>query len=180
MDCMAEGRIDRSFTAVTGRRGIVMTNRIFAASAVLALGFGASNIAIAQAPSWSAEQTAVWKVVEQSWVDDVAQNGKWPGSYVDDHVVSWGPENPSPQYKASMEKWNRFNNSQSKTLQYEISPLAIALSGDTAVVNYTVLQVTQRAMDKPEREVTGIVETLVRSGPGWKFLSTTGFDLKKK
>jgi len=157
-----------------------MTNRILAASAALALGFGASNVAVAQAPSWSAEQSAVWKVVEQSWVDDVAQNGKWPGSYVDDNIVSWGPDTPSPQYKASMEKWNRFNNSQSKTLQYEVSPLAIAISGNTAVVNYTVLQVTQRATDKPEREASGIVETLVRSGNGWKFLSTTGFDLKKK
>ncbi len=157
-----------------------MTNRILVASAVLALGFGASQAAIAQAPTWSTEQTAVWKVVEQSWVDDVAQNGKWPSTYVDDNVVSWGADTPSPQYKASMEKWNRFNNSQSKTLQYEVSPLAIAISGNTAVVNYTALQVTQRATDKPEREATGIVETLVRDGKGWKFLSTTGFDMKNK
>ena len=36
----------------------------------------------AQQPSWNDAQTEVWALVEQSWVDDVAENGKWPADYI--------------------------------------------------------------------------------------------------
>jgi ketosteroid isomerase-like protein len=157
-----------------------MTMKILTATAIVAFAFGASNVAIAQTPSWSAEQTAVWKVVSESYVDEVAKNGKWPNAYVHDQVVSWSAASPIPKGKASIEKWARFNDSQSKTLQYEIHPVAIAVSGDTAVVHYTGMFVSQRGTDKPETEVNGTIETLVRSGGQWKFLSLTGFDMKKK
>jgi ketosteroid isomerase-like protein len=157
-----------------------MNRKILTATAMVAFAFGASNVAIAQAPSWSAEQTAVWKVVSDSYVDEVAKNGKWPNAYVDDQVISWSAASPIPKGKASIEKWARFNDSQSKTLQYEIHPVAIAVSGDTAVVHYTGMFVSQRGTDKPETEVNGTIETLVRSGGQWKFLSLTGFDIKKK
>ena len=65
-----------------------MTSKISKALVTLAIGFGFAGTATAQAPTWSAEQTAVWNVVSQSWADEAAQNGKWPGSYVDDNVIS--------------------------------------------------------------------------------------------
>ena len=46
--------------------------------------------AFAQQPSWNDAQSEVWALVEQSWVDDVAENGKWPADYVHDKYVSWG------------------------------------------------------------------------------------------
>ena len=42
-------------------------------------------------------QQSVWEVVEQSWVDDVARNGKWSANYVHDEVVNWGEEWPTPR-----------------------------------------------------------------------------------
>jgi hypothetical protein len=156
-----------------------MTSKISKALVTLVIGFGFSGAAAAQAPTWNAEQTAVWKVVSQSWADEAAQNGKWPGSYVDDNVISWSQENPMPSYKDSLIKWSRFNESQSKTIHYDISPAAIAVRGDTAVVNYVAINVSQRGTDKPDRDVNAIIETLVRDGNSWKFLSTSSFSLKK-
>ncbi len=156
-----------------------MTSKISKALVTLVIGFGFSGAAAAQAPTWNAEQTAVWKVVSQSWADEAAQNGKWPGSYVDDHVISWSQENPMPSYKDSLIKWSRFNESQSKTIHYDISPAAIAIRGDTAVVNYVAINVSQRGTEKPDRDVNAIIETLVRDGNSWKFLSTSSFSLKK-
>lgn len=156
-----------------------MTSKISKALVTLAIGIGLTGAAAAQAPTWTAEQTAVWKVVSQSWADEAAQNGKWPGSYVDDNVISWSQENPMPNYKDSLIKWSRFNESQSKTIHYDISPAAIAIRGDTAVVNYVAINVSQRGTDKPDRDVNAIIETLVRDSNSWKFLSTSSFSLKK-
>ena len=147
--------------------------------AAAAFAFTIPLAAVAQAPTWSPDQMAVWRVVEQSWADEVAQNGKWPVAYADDNMVAWEADWPMPRNKASMTKWARFNDAQRKTLLYEISPVAIAISGSTAVVNYHAVQYSQRDKDKPDRDVLGITETLVKSGPRWKFLSTSGFNLKR-
>lgn len=156
-----------------------MTSKISKALAILAIGFGFAGTASGQAPTWSAEQTAVWNVVSQSWADEAAQNGKWPGAYVDDHVISWSQENPMPIYKDSLVKWSRFNESQYKTVHYDISPAAIAIRGNTAVVNYVATNVSQRGTEKPDRDVNAIIETLVRDGSSWKFLSSSSWSLKK-
>ncbi len=156
-----------------------MTSKIFKTSMAIIMGVGFAGAAAAQAPTWSAEQTAVWKVVSQSWADEAAQNGKWPGSYVDDNVISWSQENPMPIYKDSLVKWSRFNEKQAKMIHYDISPAAITVRGDTAVVNYVAVNVSQRGTDKPDRDANAIIETLVRDGNSWKFLSTSSFSLKK-
>lgn len=158
-----------------------MRNLIFAASLALALPL--STPAAAQAPTWSAEQQSVWAVVDQSWKDEVARNGKWPASYIDPNVIVWGPEFPMPRYKDSMERWTRYYNKAAKTVEYEIQPMAITISGNTAVVDYGAVTMSQREVAKgenppaPGREMVGITETLVRTGNGWKFLSSTSFPI---
>ena len=121
-------------------------------------------------------QQSVWEVVEQSWVDDVAKNGKWPANYVHDEVVNWSDSWPSPRRKASVMKWNRFyNESDERTLIYELFPLAIVVVGDTAVVTYNIVTIEEDAKKERTRESRGLVETLVRDGKTWKFLGLTGF-----
>lgn len=142
-----------------------------------ALASAAPASVAAQAPIWSPEQTAVWSVVTQSWADEAAKNGRWPGDYVHDRVIAWDANWPMPRDKASIEKWSRFQDGQSQTLEYDLAPVAITMAGDTAVVHYTGVSVSQRAQDEPEREMFGAVETLVRSQGTWKFLSVSGFDL---
>lgn len=155
-----------------------MNRMMFAASVALFV-VAMAPVAQAQMPTWSAEQAAAWKVVEQSWVDDVAQNGKWPTNYADPQMVVWSSEFAAPRGKDSAVRWTKFLNGQSKVIQYELSPQSISLSGNTAVVTYALTIVNQRGTDKPDWGKEAIVETLVRSGTGWKFLSSTSFALGK-
>jgi hypothetical protein len=153
---------------------------LLAAAALTCAAFPPLTLA-AQAPVWSPEQQSVWAVVEQSWKDEVDRNGRWPGSFADTNMVSWGAEWPMPRSRDSIERWTRWNDKAFKTVQYEIQPMAIAISGNTAVVNYGAVTMMQREVPrgenppKPEREMVGITETLVRTGAGWKFLSSTSF-----
>lgn len=150
--------------------------KLLASIAVPAL-LAAAAPAAAQMPTWSAEQTAVWNVVSQSWADEAARNGRWPSAYFHDRGVAWDSGYPFPRTKTSLERWVTFDGGQTQMLQYEISPVAITVAGNTAVVNYTGLTVSQRAQDKPDRERFGVSETLVRDGGTWKFLSSTGFEI---
>ena len=75
-----------------------------------------------------------------------------------------------------MMKWSRFaDESERNTLIYELFPAAIVVVGDTAVVNYNVVTISEDAKKERERESTGLVETLVRDGNTWKFLGLTSF-----
>ncbi|MDX2211010.1 MAG: nuclear transport factor 2 family protein [Sphingopyxis sp.] len=153
-----------------------MSSKWIAASAALCLSFTAPA-AMAQMPTWTAEQMGAWKLVSDSWVDDVAKNGKWPGEYADPQFITWAVDSPAPRNRDGAIRWTRFAESQGKVLHYEITPQAIALSGNTAVVSYTLLIVTQRGDDKPDYDKEAITETLVRSGGGWKYLSSVSFSL---
>ena len=149
------------------------------AALAAALAFGAASAIHAQMPTWNAEQKSVWAVVEQSWVDEVAQNGKWPADYADPQMIGWGSDQHSPRGKHSIAKWSRYSDSQGKTIQYEITPQAIAISGSTAVVTYVATTVRQRGTDKPEQVQEALTETLVKSGGTWKFLASVTWTVGK-
>ena len=52
----------------------------------------------AQEATWNDAQKEVWGLVQQSWMDDVAENGKWPAEYIHDSYVSWGDSSAAPRY----------------------------------------------------------------------------------
>jgi hypothetical protein len=157
--------------------------RFILAAAALAAALPLAAPLQAQAPTWSPEQQSVWAVVEQSWKDEVERNGRWPGSYAEANMIAWDAGWPMPRGRDSVERWSRWRDKAYKTVQYEIQPMAISVSGNTAVVNYGAVQMSQREVargesaPKPEREMFGVSETLVRTAAGWKFLSSTSFEM---
>ncbi len=132
----------------------------------------------AQQPSWNEAQSEVWALVEQSWVDDVAENGKWPSNYVHDKYISWGDGDAAPRYKDAAIAWSRFGDESNDTLMYEVSLAAIAVEGDTAVVHYNVTTVTEDSSGKRTRNVDRITEVLVRDGQSWKWLAGVDYEPK--
>ena len=120
----------------------------------------------------------VWEVVQQSWVDDTKETGKWPKDYVHDKYVTWGAESGGPVYKDASIKWSRFGDESNDTLIYEISPAAITVEGATAVVNYYATTVSTNAEDKRERTVVRISEVLVKNGRKWMFRAGSSFEPK--
>lgn len=132
----------------------------------------------AQQPTWNSEQSEVWALVEQSWVDDVAENGKWPAEYILDKYVAWGDSSAGPRYKDATLAWSRFGDESNDTLMYEVSPAAIAVEKNTAVVHYYVTTVTKDSSGKRTRSVGRITEILVRDGRSWKWLSGVNYQPK--
>lgn len=150
--------------------------KILALGAIAACLFTVS--ANAQEPSWNDAQMEVWALVEQSWVDDVAENGKWPANYIHDNYVSWGDGDAAPRYKDSAIAWNRFGDESSNTLMYEVSPEAIAIVDGTAVVHYNVTTVTEDSKGERNASVGRITEVLVRVGRSWKWIAGVDYEPK--
>lgn len=150
--------------------------KIFALGAIAAGLFAVS--VNAQEPSWNDAQTEVWSLVEQSWVDDVAENGKWPADYIHDNYVSWGDADAAPRYKDSAIAWNRFGDESNDTLMYEVSPEAIAIVDGTAVVHYNVTTVTENSKGERNASVGRITEVLVRVGRSWKWIAGVDYEPK--
>lgn len=123
----------------------------------------------------SDEQMEVWEVVAASWEDETNETGAWPGEYVHEDAHSWSTEWPVPRDATSMAAWSRFSEDYNQTLNYELFPLQVTVAGDTAVVYYFSVQVTESGDDERERSTTGLVETLVQTDAGWKFVGLSSF-----
>lgn len=129
-----------------------------------------------QAQQWSAEQTALWDYVVESWEDDVAKNGKWPADYAHSSFVAWGTKDPAPRNRSETISWNRAQEESGNTVVwYKVTPMSIVIEGDTAIVMYYSDLLNRDKEGKQKRDASSIVEVFVREGRGWKFLSSTSF-----
>ena len=144
---------------------------------VLSVFFFAAS-ANAQEPSWNDEQKAVWAAVEQSWVDYVAENGKWPADYLHDRYVAWGDGDAAPRYKAASIAWSRFGDESNTILMYEVSPAAIVVENGTAVVHYHATTVSENNDGKRTQRISRITEVLIREGRSWKWLAGVDYEPK--
>ena len=129
----------------------------------------------AQAPTWSEEQAAVWTVVEQSWEAQAAENGKWPGDFTHEKFVQWADNLPAPRGKETYIAWQRGGDEVSDTVWHEITPLAITVVGDTAVVMYSALLLVENSDGERDAAVINVVETLIRDGSSWEYLASSNF-----
>lgn len=139
-----------------------------------------SFLLVFAASSWanehmSADQQAVWDVVAASWVAESSEDGAWPGEFVHASAHSWTAEWPGLRDADSIAAWSRFGQERRETLNYELFPHGVVVEGDTAIAFYSFVQVV-KTDDEYERESSGLVETLIRTADGWKFLALTGFD----
>jgi len=154
----------------------ILKGAFCAAVLACALPISGISVAVAQERSWNDEQTEVWSVVAQSWVDDSAENGKWPVEYLHEDAIGFSAEWPNPRGADSISKWSRFGYQANQTLQYELFPMAISIAEDTAVVHYSTVIVSKEGDKAPERSVGYVNETLVKADGEWKFLSLSGWN----
>ena len=131
----------------------------------------------AQTPTWSDEQKDAWAFIEQSWKDAKAENGKWPKNYLHENALAWGPSKIHPQSREQILKWQRYSDDQRDIVMYELYPLAIAIGGDTAVVNYALQVVGENARKERGTSHEGVIDVLTKVDGEWKLLATNGFEL---
>ncbi len=155
-----------------------MTTRILVrglcALAAALVAFGAS------AQNWSAEQQEIWDLEQQQWKMAAAEDLGWIETMVHPGLSYWETGQPMPQNLASLKRWNRYAAANGATLEQELMPISIVITGNVAVVNY-YYQVAREDNDKKREMVTGrYMDVLMKDNGRWKFIAWAGGDDPKK
>ncbi len=132
------------------------------------------------AQSWSAEQQEVWNFELSQWKRSAAKDHTWVDEMVHPAALVWGNANPGPQNKASLARWERYNSGNSTTLEQEIFPLGIVVTGNVAVVHYRYTMASED-LKKERKTVTGrYTDVLIKDGGRWQFIGWSGGDDPEK
>jgi ketosteroid isomerase-like protein len=126
------------------------------------------------AQEWSAEQKDVWKNVETYW--DLGAKGDIEGflSYFHDDFSGWPNASPFPHDKDARVKFVKFSFSNTETVFYNITPLAIKIHGNVAFVHYYYLNVTKHGEKKESTEQGRWTDILMKQGEKWVMIGDHG------
>lgn len=135
---------------------------------------------MASAQTWSAEQQEVWKFEEQQWKMAKDKDLSWIDTMVHANLSYWDTDQPMPQDKASLSRWNRYSSTNTTVLEQEIFPVSLKITGNLAVAQYRYM--VARENYKKEREtVTGrYTDVLIKDNGRWMFIAWSGGDDPKK
>jgi hypothetical protein len=136
--------------------------------------------ASASAQTWTSEQQEVWKLEEQQWQMAKDKDASWIDKMVHPNLSYWDVDQPGPQNKASLQRWNRYNNSNATVLEQELFPISVTITGNIVVVQYRY-SVARENYKKERETVTGrYTDVLVKEGGRWLFIAWAGGDDPKK
>jgi ketosteroid isomerase-like protein len=125
---------------------------------------------------WSDEQKEVWATVEsgwQAWIDgDISEIQ----SFRADDYRGWDESSQAPrtlkEFKAWAERWIQKN----KLVLFHISPVAIDIHGDIAIVFFS-FQLVSEHKDGSEQDLKGNAIDIYRKiNDKWLLIADTGFD----
>ncbi len=135
---------------------------------------------LASAQTWTAEQQELWKFEEQQWQMAKDKDLSWIDKMVHPNLSYWGSDQPAPQNKGSLARWNRYGNSNETVLEQELFPISATITGNIAVVHYRY-SIARENYKKERETVTGrYTDILVKEGGRWLFISWVGGDDPKK
>lgn len=134
----------------------------------------ATGMAVAQ--DTADDEADVWAAIEKQWEAAEADDSKWMDEFLADDFSGWNKNSPAPRSKSSTRMWDEFNNSQGKTLEHELYPLAIVVNGDMAVAHYLYTIATENKDDKVKVANGRYTDILIRTDDGWRFIAWHGGD----
>jgi len=134
----------------------------------------------AYAQTWNAEQEAIWKIEQQQWKMSMAKDSSWIDTLAHPNLRFWEAGSQFPRDRDSLKQWDRYQSENSTTLEQELFPISVTVTGNVAVVQYHYMAARENA--KKEREtVTGhYTDVLIKDGDSWKFIAWEGGDDPKK
>ena len=91
---------------------------------------------VAGAQTWTAEQQELWRLEEQQWKMAAAKDLSWIDTMVHPNVSFWDVDWPAPRNRASLSRWARYDVQNNTTLEQELFPITIQITGPVAVVHY--------------------------------------------
>lgn len=120
------------------------------------------------AQEWSDEQAEVWGWVVNAW-DEHADAGTWH-EVLDDDGYGMNGNYPVPTSKAEIGRSASKFGSEGKVLHHRLDPLAITVSGDTAIAYYYAGITEENYKGERENNTEKCADTLVKRGNEWRFL----------
>ena len=155
-----------------------MINRMLSmATAVVAL---CALTGGALADTGSVEQQEVWKVEQQQWASTAAKDDSWIETMVHPNLRYWETGAPMPRDRASLKHWSRYSNESNTTLEQELFPISVTVTGNVAVVQYRYMTASEN-YKKERTTVTGhYTDILMKEGGKWLFIAWEGGDDPKK
>lgn len=135
---------------------------------------------LALAQTWTSEQQELWKLEEQQWQMSKDKDMSWIDKMVHPNLSYWDVDQPAPQNKASLQRWNRYSNSNVTVLEQELFPISMTITGNVAVAQYRY-SVARENYKKERETVTGkYTDVLVKESGRWLFIAWAGGDDPKK
>ena len=132
------------------------------------------------AQTWSAEQQEIWQFEQTQWQMAKNEDMSWMDTMVHPNLSYWDIDQQSPQDKASLGRWTRYNSGNNTVLEQELFPIAITITGNLAVVHYRYM-VARENYKKDRETVSGrYTDILLKEGGKWMFISWAGGDDPKK
>jgi len=135
---------------------------------------------LASAQTWNAEQQEVWKLEEQQWQMAKDKDASWIDKMVHPNISYWDVDQPGPQNKASLQRWNRYNNANATVLEQELFPISLTITGNIAVVQYRYSVARENYKKERETSTGRYTDVLVKEGGRWLFIAWSGGDDPKK
>lgn len=134
----------------------------------------------ASAQSWSPEQQELWKLEEQQWQMSKAKDLSWIDKMVHPNISYWGVGMQAPQNKASLSRWNRYNDTNATVLEQELFPIAMTITGNVAVAQYRYMVASENYKKERETVWGRYTDVLIKEGGRWMFIAWAGGDDPKK
>ena len=135
---------------------------------------------LVSAQTWNAEQQEVWKLEEQQWQMSKDKDASWIDKMVHPNISYWDVDQPGPQNKASLQRWNRYNNANATVLEQELFPISMTITGNIAVVQYRYSVARENYKKERETSTGKYTDVLVKEGGRWLFIAWSGGDDAKK
>jgi hypothetical protein len=135
---------------------------------------------VASAQAWNAEQQEIWRLEELQWKMSMEKDHSWIEKMVHPSISYWESDKPTPQNKASLQRWNRYSAGNGSTLEQELFPISITVTGNVAVIQYRYM--TARENLKKDRETVNgrYTDVMIKENGRWMFIAWAGGDDPKK
>ena len=131
-------------------------------------------VSVATAQEWSAEQKEVWKVVKWTWDED---DEDWCAKVCHPNLLAWGNENPAPRNREQVSAWWKRTSEMSTTLEAEVTPIGIAIQGNTAVAHYFYSTLSEDKDGKRTTENGRYTDVLIKEDGKWVYFTWSGGEL---
>jgi ketosteroid isomerase-like protein len=126
------------------------------------------------AQEWSAAQKEVWKNVEAYWALDAAGNLDGFMAYFHENYMGWDINEPLPSDKATVRRFVEHEYKTTKTLVYNIKPVAINVVGNVAIVDYYYTRIAKDAEGKEKATSGRWADVVMKQGDKWVLIGDHG------